>query len=320
MLPRSLFAGLTAVLLASSPLYAQGLFEELFAPWPDRHASPHGTPYAHPFSFDPAFQDRDLLVDYRPGYGFDDGNADEQEFEVEIEYALTKRLGMVLEVPYVGIDEHGQNFESGFGDMAAVGRLVLVDRPCLILSAHLEVEIPTGDEQRDLGRGETALAPTLTWWTDLGNWWTFQGQFGPEVGTESNETELLYRFLIAKSWQGPILFDDACSCMRPHCSCTHSTGAHHEDEHDHEDHHYHAHDEHDHGDHSHHAPGLITFYLETTGATPLNIPGETTHFDLLPGVGYGITHSLEFRFGVRFPLTEPREFDTQYVFSFVRHL
>lgn len=75
---------------------------------------------------------------------------------------------MVLEVPYVGLNPVVAPNTSGFGDVAIAGRALLIDGDAFFLSANVEVEIPTGDANRDLGRDEAALAPTLTSWFDLG--------------------------------------------------------------------------------------------------------------------------------------------------------
>ena len=277
---------------------AQAFLQELLDPWPDVHSSPHGTPHIHALNVEPAFLDRDLLIDYRLSANVP-ADADEQELEFELEWALTKRLGLIAAVPVIGIDPEAGNSASGFGDLAFGGRAVLVNRHRFLLSANLELETPTGDAASDLGRGEAALSPTIVWWLDLGNWTVFQGQLGPETGLQSGETELVYRFALTRSWRGPVLFP--CCGARRH------------------DHDVDRHDDHNHHSNGHHESGLITLYFEPTGTTNLTAPDEPTMFELTTGIGYAVTHSLELRTAVGFPLFRPQRFDGQFVFSAIRH-
>ena len=303
------------MLFFSSSASGGDFLRELFTPSSGRHASPNGTPYLHSFFVEPAYLDRDLLIDYRFGYGFE-GGADEQELEFELEWTFTERFGMVFEVPVSGVNPDVGSFESGFSDLAIGGRLLVVDRPCLLVSAFLEVEIPTGDDDRGLGRGEAALAPFVLWWIDFGNWTSLQGQFGPEIGLQSGETELLYLLSLAHSWQGPVLFPNACRCCSRRCGRTtnmlYSDGEHGGEE-------FHMHGSHDHDDHSHHFPGLVSLFLETTGVTSLTDPDGDTRFEIIPGIGYALTEEWEIRFAARFPLFKPARMDSQYILSTVRH-
>jgi len=218
-------------------------FEELFAPESHGHFTRRGTPLVHLFLIEPAVLHRDLFLDYRIGNNVD-GSTDEQELETELEWSLTKRLGVIIEAPYLGLDPVVAPNTSGFGDLAVAGRAVLVDADTFFLSANLEVEIPTGDERRGLGRGETAISPTVTTWLDLGNWTALHGQFGPEIGLQSGDTELLYGLALTHSFQGPILFG------------THECSV-HDDTEDH---------------HEHFEPGFTSLILEMNGVTAFHVP------------------------------------------------
>lgn len=275
-----------------------GFFEELFEPPSHTHFTRRGTPLVHLFLTEPATIHQDLFLDYRIGNNFD-GSTDEQELELEMEYALTKRLGIVLEVPYVGLNPVTDPNTSGFADIAVAGRALLVDRDTFFLSANLEVEIPTGDSDRDLGRGEVALAPTITTWLDLGNWTVLHGQFGPEIGLDSGDTEFIHHLALTKSFQGPVLFGRGCRCGR------NFSGSNGGDEHEeHED---------------HFEPGFTSLILEMTGVTGLSgDEAGQTFIELLPGIAYTPVERIEFRFGVRFPLFKPERLDTQYIFTIAR--
>ena len=276
-------------------------FDELFDTWPDQHGSPCGTPYTHGLNVEPAYLDRDLLIDYRIGNNIDD-EADEQELTFELEWALSKRLGLILELPTISTNPFDGPTETGVGDMAFGTRMLLVNRNRFLLSTIIEVETPTGSAARGLGNGEAAIAPTVAWWLDLGNWLVFQGQFGPEVKLESGETELLYRFAFTKSWEGPVLF---------HCQSCRSPSHHGRDTH--------SHDDHGHEAPTHHGPGLFTLYLEPIGTSNLTDSDEGTRFDMTTGISYSLTEKLELRTAVRFPLYRPSSLDSQFLFSVLRH-
>lgn len=159
-----------------------------FDPWVHHHDSPRGTPYIHNFLIEPAYLGRDLIVNYV-------SEPDESEVEAELELALTRRLGLVVEVPYIDGED-----DAGVGDAAIALRALLCETPDFLLSVSGEIEIPTGDEDKDLGRGEVAIAGFLHTWMDLGNWVTLQTQFGVEHVPEEDETELIWRLGLAKSW------------------------------------------------------------------------------------------------------------------------
>jgi len=270
----------------------EDMLAELLAPWPDTHASPHGTPHTHAFNVEPAYLHRGLRVDYLIDTNVG-GDIDEQELGFELEWALTKRLGLCIEAPLIGLNPVAEQNVTGFGDMAVAGRVLLVDRHCFLLSANVELETPTGDAERGLGRGEAAFSPTVLCWMDLGHWTVFQGQLGPETGLDSGETELLYRFALTRTWQGPVKFPCRCRSRSEH-------------------------GHHDHNDHGHHGPGLTTLYLETVGDTNLSDRQEGTRLDMTTGIGYYLTEKLELRTGLRFPLCHPKRFDSQFIFSAVR--
>ncbi len=137
-------------------------------PYQHIHFSREGTPMVHSFGVEPAFLGRDLFLDYR--YRSGDGLV-ENELELELEWAFTRRLGVIVEVPYLFEKEDGGASVDGFGDLAIVPRAILLERDRFILSSQIEVETPTGTN--GLG-GETAIAPGLLAWLDLGDWWTLE--------------------------------------------------------------------------------------------------------------------------------------------------
>jgi hypothetical protein len=266
----------------SLPPLGFSLTEGWLDPWPHRHFSRRGTPFAHTFFTEPAFLDRDFFLDARISRG-EDGN--EVELEAEVEWALTRRIGVVFEVPFLFLDPEDGGTEEGFGDFAFAPRFLLVETNRFLLSANLEVETPTGSENRGLGRGETTLSPTLSLWYDLGKFVALNAQFGTEHGLESGEDEFLYNTALAFS-----LLDS-------------ERGAGEGNKHG-----------------QHFPAGLVNLLAEVTGRTGLSGEehGRTTA-EFLFGASYMATSYVEIRSGLQFPLFKPREFDNAYLLSLVYH-
>jgi len=280
--------------------YGGSFCDEIWDPVTHTHFSRRGTPLIHTFFLEPAALHRDLFVDYRIANNVD-GTTDEQELETELEWALTKRLGIVIEAPFLSLDPDVDGNTSGFGDLVVAGRALLVDGDECMLAVNLAVSSPTGDETRGLGAGEAIISPTVSLWQDLGNWLSFHAQFGPESGTETGQTDMFWAFALTKSMQGPTLCGD----------CHHTDHCHHDD---------HFHFDSEHGEHLHFEPGLTSFILELNGSTGLSGPNDgNTFFELIPGISYVPWELTEFRCGFRFPLYLPKRLDNQLILSYIRN-
>lgn len=263
---------LTALL--STPALANDFLE----PFEHIHLSKSGTPYVHSFSIEPAFTGRDLFIDhtYRVGNG-----VAEHESELELEWAFTKRLGVIIEVPYVWEDEEGVATSSGFGDLAIVPRALLIESERFLLTAQMEVVLPTGSSRFG---GETAIAPGLAMWNDLGNWWTLNTGVSIEHGFDADSTELLFGVGLVKTF-GEKAADHA-----------------------------------DHAGHSHSTAGLLHLHFEATGSTPLNGSDEgDMNIEGLVGISYSVAAGFDIRAGYLFPLTDPSDFDKGFTAGLVFH-
>lgn len=261
-------ASILASTALSATFAAAGGFLE---PFEHLHFSPRGTPYVHSFGIEPAFTGRDLFLDqtYREGDGFS-----EHESELELEWAFTRRLGVIVEMPYILEDEEGVDTRSGTGDLAIVPRAMLVESECFLLTAQMEVVLPTGSSRFG---GETAIAPGIAMWNDLGDWWTLNSGVSVEHGFDADSTELLVGVGLVKTFGKKAV--------------------------DHGDH-----DGHDHLAHS--SAGLLNFHLEATSSTPLNGTDEgDVNIEGLIGISYGLSAGVDIRAGYQFPITSPRDFD-----------
>ncbi|QTN32491.1 hypothetical protein HZ994_09170 [Akkermansiaceae bacterium] len=262
-----------SVLALSSPLHA--LEGDFLAPFEHIHYSPIGTPIIHSFGVEPAFTGRDFFLDHSWREG---GGVTEHETELEMEWAFTKRLGVIVEVPYIWEDEEGVGSASGVGDLAIVPRAMLIVTDRFMLTTQIELGLPTGSSAFG---GETSIAPGIAMWNDLGNWFTLNTNIAIAHGFDSNETELEFGFGLVKSFG-----------EKPDLSSSH-------------DHHGHDH-RHDHPS----VAGLINLHLEITGSTPIN-GDDKGDFETegLIGISYGVSPEMDIRLGYQFPISTPKDFD-----------
>ncbi len=164
--------------------------------WPHAHASRRGTFFVHTFANEPAFLGRDVLFDASFVTG-DEGT--EVELEAELEYALTRRIGVVVEAPFAFIDPRDGEAERGAGDVGLGPRFLLLDFDRFLLSANVGVSLPTGDSGRGLGAGEVTLAHSLSAWWDLGANVSVQGNAGVEHGLRSGTNTFVWGGAVAYS-------------------------------------------------------------------------------------------------------------------------
>ncbi|MHC4920220.1 MAG: transporter [Planctomycetota bacterium] len=282
LLHATVFALASSVSASAQGVLAGGWLE----PWPHHHMNPRGTPYVHAFGVEPAFLERDLLLDLRRTTT---AAGRELEAEAELEWAFTKRLGLVVELPFLHVNERGSGEHTGFGDLGLAPRALLVDSDEFLLAFNVGVEVPTGDEDRGLGAGETVLAPSFSLWLDLGdvarNPVTFQAQVGTEHGLETGDTTLFYNAALALSF----------------------VGTHHEPS--------------THAEHQHEqlAPGMTHLLLELTGRTVLDGPDEETTAEMLFGVSFNATAQLELRAGYVTSIGGPQEIEDGFALGVIHH-
>jgi hypothetical protein len=172
-------------------LHAEPLYGRLCYAWgacPEHaHASRCGAAYVHAFGVEPAFLGRDLLLTV-------EGEDGETSLEAEVEYALTRRLLMVVELPWHWTDE-----EDGGGDVGVGLRGLLYESNRFLASAQVAVEAPTA--RGDLGADEWRLAPSVLAWGDLGRGFTLQGGLTLDLSLEGGDTE--GRWDAALAWSLP---------------------------------------------------------------------------------------------------------------------
>ena len=206
-----------------------------------------------------------------------------------MEWALTRRIGIVVEGPLVQVNPEEGDTETGLGDVAIAPRFLLVDTDRLLLSGNLEVSFPTGDAGRGLGGGEAGIAPSISTWVDLGHWFTLHTQVGTEHGLESGDSELFYNAAVTYSFLAPALF----------------SGGGHSDRH---------------AGHAHFPPGLTNLIVEFTGRTGLSgADDDRSTAEVLFGASYNVDETWEIRGGYTLPVGGERDVDDGFVLSVIYH-
>jgi hypothetical protein len=248
------------------------------------HFSRCGTPMIHSFRVEPAFTRRDLLIDY----GFrNEAEGNEQEIEVELEWALTRRLGLVLEVPYVFLDPDDAGRTDGFGNFAISPRVLLAEYQRFLLAFGLEIESPTGSRSSDIAENEVALAPSLSAWVDLGGWWAANAQSGVEYTCESDQSELFVRASLIRTFVPAGVHPDNC-----------------------------ANHVHGHGLH----PGLLSLVMEIE--TTVGLSGDEdgdTEVEGIVGAYYGFSEKLDLRIAYQFPFSHSEQLNSGAIAGLIHH-
>lgn len=164
-----------------------------FDPFVHAHSSPLGTPLIHSFRTEAAYMHRGLIVDYGLR---NEREGKEQEIETELAWAFSRRLGLILEIPYVFLDRDGEGRVDGFGNLAISPRFLLAECERFLLSFGLEIETTAGDTGSGIAEDEVALAPSFSAWFDLGDWWTLSVQPGVEFPVDSGDNEFFLRLAL----------------------------------------------------------------------------------------------------------------------------
>jgi hypothetical protein len=248
------------------------------------HFSKGGTPLIHSFRTEPAFTRRDFLLDYSFR---NERERNEQEIEVEIEWPLSRRLGLIFEIPYVSVDSDDDGSADGFGNLAVSPRLLLAEYERFLLAFSLEVEATTGETDGGISEDEVALAPSFSTWIDLGNWWTVNTQSGVEYPVQSSDAEFFFRSALIHTFN----FNDI-----------HDSG----------------HTNHNHPDGL--SPGLLSVILEADLAVGLSGEGDGDWIaEGIFGFSVDLWENTDMRVGYLFPLSSSQELNSGITFGLIYH-
>lgn len=157
---------------------AKGWFE------PAIEVHEHVHPLVHGFLVETAFTHRSMLTEA----SFSGGN---EAISVEFDMPASRRLSILIDVPWV-LDYANA---SGIGDLALGVRGMLVGSKDYILSAILEVGLPTGDY--DVSLNEVSLGFKLANWWYAGDNYSVQSNIGIDWAPEISDSEAFVGSLLA---------------------------------------------------------------------------------------------------------------------------
>lgn len=234
-------------------------------------------PFPDMFRTEGAFVERNLRTDYIFRNHLHEPAADESEFFTEFAYSFTERLGFIFAAPYVSRDNFDNSSDSGFGDIEAGVRYVAVgaDQESLFkLAFGFNALAPTGDEERDLGEGQSILEPELLMFFKLTDSVYAQTQFSWGLPTESGgTTEFEYNSGVGR------VFADF-----PHTELF----------------------------------AYPTAIVEVNGFAGVGgAESATSIVDLTSGLRWSVGRKMFAGFGASVPVTNDREFETQFLFSLI---
>lgn len=280
-------------LLGMVPIYAGGndsykdlslenFTEGWFDDWEHNHYSKSQAPFVHLFHLEPAFLDRDLFLDYKINNGKEE---QEIEYEFELEWALTSRIGLVLEGPYRILEEQGEDRVRGFGDLGLATRFLLLRDSDSMLSLNVGMEFPTGSKSKGLSEDELVFNTSFSYWQSFGKKVTWNAQLGMEQGLETEEKTITYGTALTYSLNSAV------------------SHGHTGDTHNHQGLHF--------------PQGMTNFMLEYSGRNSWS--GNEHSSELLFGVSYLLTSSWEGRVAYEIPLQASNELQDSTILSIVYH-
>ena len=242
-----------------------------FGQWEEPEEEPDQSPRFRLLRIPATVFEREIRLNYSFTNNGDHGEADEHEWELEVEIPICRRLLLEIEPSVSSVSPHKEHRDrSGFGDTALITKLMLLETRNTTLISILETKFPTGNDDRELGSGMTTLGPGIGIWRDLGNRFALQGFLGLDipVGGKSEEdfdTEVLYGVALTKT---------VTSKETPYW-------------------------------------GNLTFFTELNGTSEMGAKDDKTVVSVLPGVRWKIGHEVWFMSGIEFPVIERDDFDSR---------
>ncbi len=159
-----------------------------------RHESIEGYPFVHGIRTEIDFIERALELDLVRTRDANGVSLDAWQFEAELVWAINNRMAFIIGVPLIALDPEEERNTSGIGDLEIGFRFQAFNGERLLLFFGLDIEAPTGDEDRGVGEGNTFLTPLALALVDFGGGTYLQSVFGIEVPIDTDEVENVFRY------------------------------------------------------------------------------------------------------------------------------
>jgi hypothetical protein len=226
----------------------------------------------------PAFFKREFRFNYLYIDDEDHGEADVSEWGLALELPLTLRIKIDIEPKILYVNTREDNENVGFGDTKFAIRAMLLESDTISLSTGSTINIPTGEEDRHLGNGVTAIGQQLALWMDLGHrigLYSFLGVDVPTGGKHREDADWDFLYGIALSKTFTINEISLLEGITPFIELNGHKG----------------------------------FGLDG---------GEEYQVDLLPGIRWELSHELYVMQGIEIPLHNTDEFDKRIWFGIIK--
>lgn len=179
--------------------------EGWFTPWKTYEETEDKAPRVPLLRITPAFFKREVRFNYIYIDDEHHGDADVNEFAFGLELPLTLRFKVDIESKVLHVNTVEDTDNVGFGDTRLALRAMLVENDIVSLSTGSVINIPTGDEDRELGEEVTTLGQQLAFWIDLGHRISLHTFLGVDVPTGGNHKEdadmdFLYGAAVSKTF------------------------------------------------------------------------------------------------------------------------
>lgn len=253
-------------------------FEGWLTPWDEYEENENLAPRVPLLRITPAFFKREVRFNYIYVDDEHKGEADVNEWGMALEIPLTLRFKLDIEPKILHVNERGHDSESGFGDTKIALRTMLLESNIFSLSTGSVINIPTGDEERELGEGITTVGQHLAFWMDLGHRISLHTFLGVDVPTggehrENANVDFLYGTALSKTFALPEM--PVLEGITPFIELN----------------------------------GHKEFGLSE---------GEKHWVDLMPGIRWDLSHELYIMQGIEIPLNGTDEFDNRVWFSVIK--
>lgn len=230
------------------------------------------------FRTEAPFVERNFRLDYRGTNNLQEPLADESQFFAEINYSFSERFGITFAAPLILRDNLVDPNTSGFGDVEAGMRYVMVgyeNEDPFKLAVGVNVIGPTGNVGQELGEGQTFIEPQVLLFQKVAERTFVQSQFslGVPTGRDNLSSDFGWNFGL-----GHVYMDFAYSDFFK----------------------------------------FPTAIIELNGASAVGgINAGTTVIGVTPGLRWSIGSKMYGGVAMSVPVTGPREFDAQIIFSLV---
>jgi hypothetical protein len=146
--------------------------------WTEPDEGPADAPRFRLLRIQRAFWERELRLTYNYAFDADEGRADEQEGEFELEMPVSRRFLIEIEGAVTDLKPDGASSRTRASDLKIIPEVMLAEDRNTFFSSGLVVRVPAGGKAAD--QACTSLTPYSALWRDMGYRVGLHTYFGAE--------------------------------------------------------------------------------------------------------------------------------------------